>query len=211
MKIILSPSKTKKIVEILDDSNLSIKTKKLISTISNMDIKEISKKFKLKEDKSTLLKDFYKNFHKKPCGFSIFTYNGLVYKNANISKKDMEYINEHLRILSALYGILKPLDKIKEYRLDLDNGIVEKDYWKDEILKELEGEEIINLASNEYTKDIKLKMTNIHFVNKIQIKKARGIFLRLLIDNNIKSIEELKKMDCFSSSKGNDFYFELDV
>jgi Uncharacterized protein conserved in bacteria len=158
---------------------------------------------------------------------AIFAFDGDVYKGLNaeeLSKEDILYAQEHLRILSGLYGIIKPLDKIKEYRLEMGTKLtISKhknlyDFWKgkitSEIIEELEKQKenvLINLASEEYSKVLDLnKLSEIGNVitpvfkdyrnGKYKIisfyaKKARGLMAKYLIENKVKSIKELKKFN----------------
>ena len=90
-------------------------------------------------------------------------YDGLCFKNMNredLDSKDLDYIDKHLFILSALYGAVRPFDLISPYRLDFlmktEMGNLYK-FWQDEIAKKvLEDEDlIVNLASDEFSKTIK--------------------------------------------------------
>ena len=125
-----------------------------------------------------------------------------------------------LRILSGLYGILKPLDLIQPYRLEMgtklsfDNNKNLYEYWREKITKQLnlelsENEPILNLASNEYFKAIDSKVvdTDIYSANFKQLKdgdyktiaifskKARGMMTRYIIENNITDISSLKSFN----------------
>jgi cytoplasmic iron level regulating protein YaaA (DUF328/UPF0246 family) len=141
---------------------------------------------------------------------AIFTYTGLVFKQLSFSsydKKSYEYMKDHIRILSALYGILSPYDMIKPYRLDFTvkiKGINLYDVWNGFVKKYFEnGETIINLASNEFSKMISIPKITIHFrqlengvyKNKATYgKMARGQMLNLMILNKVDSINEVKSI-----------------
>lgn len=155
---------------------------------------------------------------------ALFSFSGEVYKAMQpflYSEEQVEFAQSHLRILSGLYGVLRPLDKIKEYRLEMATKLKpfeEKDlysYWTNKItenvLSDLEGHEsriILNLASLEYSKTIdrdKLKNVEIFDVefkeNKngqfkivgTYAKKARGTMASYIIKNSIDSIDEVKQ------------------
>lgn len=99
---------------------------------------------------------------------SIFSYDGIQYKNIEvetISKEGIDFLNKHLRIISGFYGVLKPLDMIDEYRLEMQTKIKINDkanlysFWGESIAnsiaEELNGEgTVLNLASNEYSKTL---------------------------------------------------------
>lgn len=150
---------------------------------------------------------------------AIYTFNGDVYSGINIStlkNESLRSIQEKLRIVSGLYGLLKPFDLIQPYRLEMSTPLkFEKynnlyDFWKNKItnsiLKETNDEEIIvNLASNEYSSAIdfdKLKNKVISPVfkdfknGKLKIisfyaKKARGLMARYLIENEAKHLNDV--------------------
>ena len=165
--------------------------------------------------------DFQKNNSKEKQ--AIFAFNGDVYDgiDANtISTSNHEKLQSTLRILSGLYGILKPFDKIKPYRLEMGTKISIDgsknlyDFWKknvtDSILKEIKEEEIIiNLASNEYFSVIDPSLIDNKIITpqfkdfkngKLKIisfyaKKARGLMTRFLIDNDIQSSSDIENFN----------------
>jgi len=131
-----------------------------------------------------------------------------------------EYAQQHLRILSGLYGIVKPLDLIQPYRLEMGTKLSNargKDlyqFWGDKITNSLNDElgqndVLINLASNEYFKSVQPKNLNARIItpvfkdtkNGVQkiisfyAKKARGLMVRYMIDNSIDNAETLKDFD----------------
>ena len=209
MKIIISPAKTKKLEGNGNGNKYCDKIGQIVAKILELDLDTFAKKMKLKEDKAKALYEFYKNFDSSPEGMAVLSYKGAVLKEAKIGSEDLDYLGNHLYILSALYGILEPCDSIKEYRLDFDNNIIPKDFWKEIVNDKLKDELIINLASKEYFNQIDLPMIEICFTSKMQIKKARGQFLRILIDNKVETLEDLKKLESFSHNEGNKFYFNI--
>ena len=154
---------------------------------------------------------------------AIFAFNGDVYDgiDANtINKSNHEKLQNSLRILSGLYGILKPFDKIKAYRLEMGTKISINgsknlyDFWKENVTKSLvnevnENDIIVNLASNEYFSVIDQSLISNSIVNpqfkdfkngKLKIisfyaKKARGLMTRFLIDNDIKKLSEIESFN----------------
>jgi hypothetical protein len=163
---------------------------------------------------------------------SIFAYKGDVYVGLDPEKfddEDLQFAQEHLRIISGLYGILKPLDLIQEYRLEM--GIKIKigrkkdlyDFWKEKVTNSLKNaidssgsEFLVNIASDEYfnvldLKRIKTQIIKIHFREykdeKLQFvsfnaKKARGSMARYIIKNRINESDSLKGFDY------NGYYFD---
>ncbi|MDO4728954.1 MAG: peroxide stress protein YaaA [Bacteroidota bacterium] len=154
---------------------------------------------------------------------AIYVFDGDVYDGIDIlsfNGDEVEKLQNSLRILSGQYGLLKPLDLIQPYRLEMGtkiqikktNGLYE--FWKEKITNTLNNELnekdlFINLASNEYFKAIdikKIKSTIITPVFKdwkgdslkiisFYAKKARGLMVKYIIKNNIQTIDELKGFD----------------
>ena len=151
---------------------------------------------------------------------AIFTFNGDVFHglDANtLSSEKIHRMQNQLRILSGLYGLLRPLDLIQPYRLEMGTNFslgTHKnlyDFWKDKTTQQLnlemeEGELFVNLASNEYFNVIDIKKLVAKIVTpqfkdfkngKLKIisffaKKARGMMVRHLVDVNAKTIEDIK-------------------
>ena len=207
MKIIISPAKTisKKIESINKCEEFSEKTYEILEKVPEV----------------RLSNDLFKAF---------YMYDGLCFKNINregLDLGDLEYIDKHLFILSALYGAVRPFDLISPYRLDFlmktEMGNLYK-FWQDEIAKKvLEDEDlVVNLASDEFSKTIKKyikdkNILDIEFFEKIDgnlkkhstiSKKARGKMLYFMAKNKIEKIEGLKKFDLggynFSEEKSTD-------
>lgn len=156
---------------------------------------------------------------------SVFAFNGDVYQGLQAQTFDeekLEFAQKHLRILSGLYGLLRPLDLIQPYRLEMGTKLVFDDYktlyqyWDNTILdllladlKEQGDDIIVNLASNEYfksidKKDVPARVIDIEFkdlkndkykIVSFYAKKARGLMSRYIIENAIHDPEELKGFD----------------
>jgi cytoplasmic iron level regulating protein YaaA (DUF328/UPF0246 family) len=156
---------------------------------------------------------------------AVLAFNGDVYSglDANsFSESDFDFAQQHFRILSGLYGLLKPLDLIQAYRLEmgtkLDNarGANLYQFWGDIITNELnqalteQGDDVlINLASTEYFKAVNKKSLNGTIVTpqfkdwkngqykiiSFFAKKARGLMARYIIQNKISTVEEMKAFD----------------
>lgn len=170
-------------------------------------------------------RDFKKTHSLKNSKQCAMAFKGDVYLGLeahDFTEDEMDYAQSHLRILSGLYGLLRPKDLIQPYRLEMGTSLAFDDYttlynyWDDKItsllLKDLkkQGEDtIINLASNEYFKaikrrDCKAKIIDIEFkdfkngdykVISFFAKKARGLMSRYMIKNRLQSVEELKSFD----------------
>lgn len=151
---------------------------------------------------------------------AVFAFKGDVYKGLDaysLSEDKIEQLQQKLRILSGQYGVLKPLDLMQPYRLEMGTKLkVEgKDnlyqFWDAKVTNELnseldENEVFVNLASNEYFKVVNPKLLKVPVVTpvfkdykneKLKIisfyaKKARGLMVRYIINNNIETAEDLK-------------------
>lgn len=135
---------------------------------------------------------------------AISTYNGMVYKQLQLddyTADGLTYLQSHVVILDALYGMLLPSDMIKPYRLDfkMTIGLDLYEIWRPLIT--LTDDLIINIASNEFSTLIKEPMITVLFKEKrntsyktigTYAKKARGAFLNYCIQHQVKDIDSLK-------------------
>ena len=151
---------------------------------------------------------------------AVYAFNGDVYRGLDaytIPKDKIETLQNTVRILSGLYGLLKPIDLIQPYRLEMGTKLAVGtkknlyEFWKKDITdalnQELEEDELfLNLASNEYFKAIDKKALKVPVVTanfkdfkngeykmiSFYAKAARGLMARYIVDNNAKTIEDLK-------------------
>lgn len=217
MKIILSPSKTQqKAVEYLNE-NVSVlyknKTLKLFEMFKHLSKEDIQAIFKIKGNLLEETFDLYNSFSKNKKGIkAIDCYKGIVYEQIKVTEynnSQINYLNSHLRLLSAMYGILEPNSIIWPYRLDMTKKIKDINlyhYWQESVDEYFKDEDvIINLASKEFSKMIKInkeKLININFYEeqadkKLKVisynaKKARGTMTNLIIKNQLKNLELIK-------------------
>jgi hypothetical protein len=231
MLIVISPAKT------LDyDSPLSFKkstsadfhshSDKLIRVLKKKSAAEISLLMKISDNLGKLNYRRYHSWASKPRSESsrqaVLAFMGDVYSGLNaksLTEKNMMFAQNHLRILSGLYGILRPLDSIQPYRLEMGtnletpNGKNLYEFWGDiptltinEQAKKIETQYLVNLASNEYFKVINKQLLEPTIITPIfkdrkngrykiisfYAKKARGLMARYIIQNQIESPQELK-------------------
>ena len=160
------------------------------------------------------------NFTPENSRQAIYAFNGDVYIGLDIKTvpaEKLEVLQDKLRILSGLYGLLKPLDLMQPYRLEMGTKFpVGKsknlyEFWKAKITKQLNSELqkdelFINLASNEYFDAVDVKALKVPVITpefkdykdgKLKMisffaKKARGMMVRYIIDTNAETIEDLK-------------------
>ena len=162
-------------------------------------------------------------FSQKNARQSIYAFSGDVYRGLDsytVEEGKIDFMQNSVRIISGLYGLLKPLDLIQPYRLEMGTKMPVDDnknlyeYWRQKITNQLnkelaDDEPVLNLASNEYFKviDRKVVKTDIHTANFKQLKnseyktiaifskKARGMMTRFIIDNNITDVNDLKSFN----------------
>jgi cytoplasmic iron level regulating protein YaaA (DUF328/UPF0246 family) len=155
----------------------------------------------------------------------MFAFTGDVYQGLDalsFSKKDIEFAQKHVRMLSGFYGLLRPLDVMQPYRLEMgtklktDQGDSLYEFWGDKITKRINadlkasgGSAIINLASQEYFKavdrqSLKGKVYDVQFLENrdgefkfisFNAKKARGFMTQYIVKNKITKAEKIKGFD----------------
>ncbi|MGD8933325.1 MAG: peroxide stress protein YaaA [Gammaproteobacteria bacterium] len=215
------PSKTYSKPRALKDSEL------LIKELREIRPKDIQQLMSVSENIAKLTADRYRAFRTpftpKNAKQAIFAFKGDVYSGIDIEKykeADLKYAQNHLRILSGLYGCLRPLDLIQPYRLEMKTKLHNArgdnlyQFWGDRITDELNNEleqqkqpVLVNLASNEYFKSVKPKklkgrLLNINFketrdgktrVVAIFAKRARGMMADYILRNRIENPEDIKQ------------------
>jgi len=210
MKIIISPAKIQKprgFSGYEASSLLYQQTKEDIHKhLCQLDKSQIAKTMKIKGD---LLDQTFDQIHlDQDIYTAIDLYSGIVFKEMNIFSYDpiqLEYMERHLRILSAYYGILNPSTGIKPYRLDLTmrfKDINLQKMWKEHINMYFKDELILNLASKEFSSLIDHPMIHVHFkeeqsdgslrVVTVRAKKARGLMVNYMVEHMVEDLDELK-------------------
>ena len=236
MFILLSPAKSLDYESAISHQNFTIphfekETKKLSAELKKFSVSDLEKLMgispKLAQLNHQRFSDFSAKFDLKNSKQALLVFDGDVYKpieKEKFSASDFDFAQKNLRILSGFYGLLRPLDLIQPYRLemglDFKKTVFEKDlavknlyqFWGDKISDHLEQEEskyFINLASEEYfsainRKKISAKIINIIFKeNKngvykiigINAKKARGLMTNFIIKNKISNPQDLKEFE----------------
>jgi len=223
MKIIISPAK-KLAADNFTKEGTSIpflkETKYLVDELKSYSVDEIKTLMKLSDNLAQLNWQRFQDWNTHDVGQALLLFQGDVYQGLRaetFTKDEFDFAQENLRILSGLYGLLKPKDLIFPYRLEMGTKLKTSKgnnlykFWEEKLHQSLqdelgEGEEIINLASEEYSKAIKLNkfknpvITPVFkdFKNeKLKVisffaKKARGEMCNFIIKNKIINIEDLK-------------------
>ncbi|MCG8802731.1 peroxide stress protein YaaA [Tenacibaculum finnmarkense] len=229
MKIIISPAKsldfeTKASTKLYSQPRFLEQSTKLNKQLKTLSPQDLSDLMKISDDLSNLNyqrnQDWQTPFNLDNAKQAIYSFTGAVFKGIDVnslSEEKIPTLQNNLRILSGLYGLLKPLDLIQPYRLEMGTklkvGETENLYkfWNDTLVNslndELEDDELlVNLASLEYFKALPKKRLKVPMITPVfkdfkngeyktvmtYAKKARGLMLRYIIENNVKTIEELK-------------------
>jgi len=233
MIAVVSPAKTLDFETSIDFDHTLPKFQKealqLIDVLTDKSEKDVQDLMSISEKLATLNVERYHNFTKKKdpqhAKQAMFAFQGDVYQGLEaetMNKTQVDFAQDHLRILSGLYGLLRPLDLIQPYRLEMGTQLAVNgdknlySFWNEKIAKQLnrdlknQGDKIlINLASQEYFKSVdkdqlKAKVIDVDFkdfkngkykVISFYAKKARGLMSRFMIDNKVKSVDDLKAFD----------------
>ena len=232
MKIVISPAKS---LDFSTPAPTSLYTQpifleeaqKIIQNLKQLSPKELSELMHISTNLAAL--NYERNqkwqppFTPKNAKQAIFAFTGDVYRGLDIQSLDLEklpVLQEKLRILSGLYGLLRPLDLIQPYRLEMGTKLSIDSYknlyqfWGDKVVNALnnemnENDYLVNLASNEYFKALPKKLIKPTVITPIFkdykngqyktiaifAKKARGLMSRFIIENNINTPDELKEFN----------------
>ena len=196
--------------------------KDLVNTVNKLSVESFKNLMKLSSNLTQLNMERFSKFGKQEKMASVLAFAGDTYQGLDagrFSKDDLNWAQDHLVILSGLYGILKPLDSIEPYRLEMgsklktDKGKTLYSFWGDKISKSLNLQaekintnQIINCASDEYFKVINKSVLNPKVITptfmeerdgKTKIisfyaKKARGMMARYIVENRLTDINRLK-------------------
>ena len=226
MKIILSPAKKMNVdIETLQPLGLPVfleDTKQILGWLKEKSYEELKKLWacndKIVEQNVQRLKEMDIETRLTP---AVLSYEGIAYQYmapAVFEETHLEYVQKHLRILSAFYGVLKPMDGVTPYRLEMQAKASIADtkdlynFWGSRLYEEVvdENRVIINLASKEYSKCIEKYLTekdtyitcvfgelsNGKVVQKgTYAKMARGEMVRFMAENKVSKPESLKVFD----------------
>lgn len=207
--------------QMLDQSQL------LMNELVDLTPKDVASLMKLSDKLATLNVNRFQHwatpFTLENARPAMYAFKGDVYTGLDaysLKKSDVNFAQKHLRMLSGLYGVLRPLDLIQPYRLEMgikfanQRGSNLYEFWGDLITQKINEEPvakdvILNLASNEYFKAVKTKQLNASVITPVfkdekngkykiisfYAKKARGLMAAYVIKNRIKNVDEIKKFD----------------
>jgi cytoplasmic iron level regulating protein YaaA (DUF328/UPF0246 family) len=220
-----TPAKTKTFTlpDYLDDSAELIHRMREFSALDIAELMKVSSK--IAELNFDRFEAWNKNFSEKNAKQAALAFKGDVYTGLDaesFSARDFKFAQSHLRILSGLYGLLRPLDLMQPYRLEMGTKLSNErgknlyEFWGNTLtdglnaqLKKIKSEHLINLASNEYFKAVKPKQINGEVITPafkeykngdykmigFYAKKARGLLSRYIIQNQLSDVEDIKSFD----------------
>lgn len=231
MLIVISPAKTldfenARVVNEQSEPDYIKQAKQLVNILKKQSLEELMKLMSISDKLAALNHLRFKQWLPEPtvenAKQALCAFKGEVYTGLNVDdweEKNFSFAQNHLRILSGLYGVLRPLDLISPYRLEMGTKLENSkgknlyDFWGDTINKNIQqqlkaqGDNVlINLASNEYFKAVKAKNLNAEIITPVFkdfkngqykvlsffAKKARGLMSRYIIQNEISKPEDLK-------------------
>lgn len=229
MKIIISPAKsldfdTKATTSLHTEPRFIEKSEKLNKKLKTLSKKKLSELMKISDDLAML--NYERNQEWNPpftldnAKQAIYAFTGEVFRGVDVvslPENKVPVLQDKLRILSGLYGLLRPLDLIQPYRLEMGTklkvGRADNlyEFWDNQLANSLneeldDGELLINLASSEYFKAVPKKVLKVPMITPVfkdfkngqyktimtYAKKARGLMVRYIIENDIETLEELK-------------------
>jgi|TARA_B100000530_G_C15904677_1_gene466851 cytoplasmic iron level regulating protein YaaA (DUF328/UPF0246 family) len=196
------------------------RVEKILSILNKLDEKKIVSTYSTTLDKARVLHKNNLNIFDQGCSKAIERYTGVVFKNIDWYSLDLiskNYLNENLRIVSGLFGILKPDSLIPNYKLKM-NVLSLTDFWKNDISNQLKNEELIlDLLPATHRKVLKLEknILSINFIiNKngklIQSahsgKVVKGKFIRFLAQNNVYDVKGITDFEYDGYSWNGEFF-----
>ncbi|NNP71812.1 hypothetical protein A7P53_04920 [Acinetobacter defluvii] len=243
MLVLISPAKTldyetdlptdqHTMPRLLDASEQLITVCKALSATEIASLMSVSEK--IASLNAARFHDWTTDFNFSNARQAIFAFKGDVYTGLDayhLSMKSIEYSQKHLRMLSGLYGLLRPLDLMMPYRLEMGTKLKNSagnnlyEFWGDKItdlihqdLQQAGSKILVNLASDEYYKSVKESKIDAEIIKPVFLdqkngqykvisfyaKKARGLMARFIVENQIESIEALKTFN----SEG--YYFDAE-
>ena len=234
MLIILSPAKTLDYDTPLVSDTYTLPERRqqsaiLVDALRELSAPQLAKLMSISQDLATLNQERFKHwggrFTQKNSRPAIFAFKGDVYRGLDVSsfsEADLEFAQEHLRILSGLHGVLRPLDRMQPYRLEMGTAInvgEHKDlygFWGDSLARALDKQldslgkkQLVNLASKEYFKAVDTAALRAQVITpqfkewrrgafrivSFSAKRARGLMAAWAIKKRVQHARQLKKFN----------------
>lgn len=243
MLALISPAKTLDYettlpTDIYTQPRLLAQSQQLIDVCRKLSASEIASLMTVSEKIANLnverFRDWNADFDFSNARQALFAFKGDVYTGLDayhLKDREIDFAQQHLRMLSGLYGLLRPLDLMMPYRLEMGTKLKNSrghnlyEFWgsiiTDQInqdLAEIDAKVLVNLASDEYYKSVNEKKIQAEIIKPVFLdqkngkykvisfyaKKARGLMARYLIENKLSQVEQLKAFD----SEG--YYFDAE-
>lgn len=231
MLIVISPAKTLDFetapsIEKFSQPRFLQQSQQLINELKDLSTADVASLMKLSDKLAALnmvrFQTWQKPFNLENAKQALLAFKGDVYTGLDADTLDvagLTFAQQHLRILSGLYGVLRPLDLMQAYRLEMGtkfSNVKGKDlyqFWGSQLRESIESElkdgVLINLASNEYFKAVEAKKLKARIITPVfkdwkngqykiisfYAKKARGLMSRYIIDHRINEAENIKRFD----------------
>lgn len=231
MLMLISPAKaldmdTPPPIEMATQCDFLLQAQMLIDQLRQLNVAEVSQLMDLSAKLSALnvqrYQDFQQPFSAENAKQAVFAFNGDVYEGlaaSQLTEAQLIWLQTHLRILSGLYGLLRPLDYMQPYRLEMGTSFANTKgnnlyaFWGDQLtqavnvlLAQQQTPVLVNLASNEYFSAIQSKQVQAPIITPIfqdekagkykiisfYAKKARGLMVRYAAERHITQVTELK-------------------
>ena len=245
MKIIISPAKklNDRKINLQNKSDIQFlnETKYLIKELQKYSLIKIKKMMNISDKLALLNYERFQNWDLDSSDVmpAILLFKGDVYKGLkadSFSNEQLNFAQDHLRIISGLYGLLRPLDLVFPYRLEMGTNIQTNkadnlyEFWNDKLrlnlISEMKDDDIlINLASNEYSKALELDQFKQKVITpvfkdskngKLKVisfyaKRARGEMVNFIVKNKIKDLSDIRSFNyggyTFVSEENNEILF----
>lgn len=234
MLALISPAKTLDYESTLPTDHYTLprlldQSQQLIDVARQLSATEIAQLMSVSEKIAQLnvarFHDWQADFNFSNARQAIFAFKGDVYTGLDayaLADQEIEFAQQHLRMLSGLYGLLRPLDLMMPYRLEMGTKLANPiganlyAFWGDTItnlinadLAETQSEVLVNIASDEYYKSVNEKKINAEIIKPVFLdqkngkykvisfyaKKARGLMARYIIENKLEHAEDLKSFN----------------
>ena len=233
------PTDVHTLPRLLTHSQQLIDSSRQLSATQIADLMKVSEK--IAQLNVARFKDWQPEFNFSNARQAVFAFKGDVYTGLDayaLNDSQIEYAQQHLRMLSGLYGLLRPLDLMMPYRLEMGTKLHNVrghnlyQFWDHHItdlinqdLATAESELLLNLASDEYYKSVNVAEIRAEIIKPVFLdqkngkykvisfyaKKARGLMARYMIENQLQRIEDLKSfnLDGYYFDSGSSIHGEL--
>ena len=226
------PTDSHTLPRLLDQSQQLIDVSRKLSASEIANLMSVSEK--IAQLNAERFRDWNIDFSFANARQAIFAFKGDVYTGLDgysLSQDNLNFAQNHLRSLSGLYGLLRPLDLMMPYRLEMGTKLANErgsnlyQFWEDRItqlinddLEQVDAKILLNIASDEYYKSVKEAKIQAEIIKPVFLdqkngkykvisfyaKKARGLMARYMIENQLKKVEQLKSFN----SEG--YYFDAE-